>query len=234
MTQIKVKNLTVYYDNILALDNVSFEIKEGNYLCIVGENGSGKSTLVNSILSLKSYQKGKIIFSNGLNRNEIGYLPQQQTLQKDFPASCFEIVLSGCINRLKGKPFFTNKEKLIAKEKMTLLGIERLKYKSFQELSGGQKQRVLLARALCATSKILFLDEPATGLDPQVTKELYDIIEKLNKSGITIVMVTHDIETSLKYATHILHLKGKCLFFGTKSEYEKTELSKNTLGGCHV
>ena len=158
MSLIECKHLKVGYENRTAVDDVSFSINEGDYLCIVGENGSGKSTLMKSILGLIPIKSGEIIF-NGLKQNQIGYLPQQTIVQRDFPASVFEVVLSGCLNRLGMKPFFTAKERKIAEDNIKLLNIEKIRKKAYCDLSGGQQQRVLLARALCATEKILLLDE---------------------------------------------------------------------------
>lgn len=178
----------------MVVHDLNFEINQGDYLCIVGENGSGKSTLVKSLLGLKNVDKGKIVFDDGLKQTEIGYLPQQTDVKKDFPASVYEVVLSGRLNSRGMKPFYTAEDKKQAWEKMDMLGIRDLAKQCFRDLSGGQRQRVLLARALCATKKLLLLDEPVTGLDPIVTAEFYQLISRINKeSGIAVVMVSHDI-----------------------------------------
>ena len=201
---IKIENLTLSYENMTVIENMSFEVADGDYLCIVGENGSGKSTLVKALLSLKKPEKGAIEFGEGLKKNEIGYLPQQTMAQKDFPASVYEVVLSGCLNSRGIRPFYSAKERKKALETMELLGITELKNRSYRDLSGGQQQRVLLSRALCATKKLILLDEPVAGLDPIVTAELYDLIEKINKSGVTVIMVTHDLSAAVKCSRHIL------------------------------
>ena len=201
---IKVENLTLSYENMTVVKDLSFTVESGDYLCIVGENGSGKSTLVKSLLSLKKPVGGEITFGGGLRRNEIGYLPQQTGAQHDFPASVGEVVISGCLNSMGFRPFYTDRERKKAAENMERLSISDLKKRSFRELSGGQQQRVLLARALCATSKLLLLDEPVSGLDPMVTAEMYELIADINRSGVTVVMVTHDVRAALKYAGHIL------------------------------
>ena len=218
MAQLICKNVSLGYDSRIILSNLNFQINKGDYLCIVGENGSGKSTLMKTILRLNKALEGKIITGDGLLADEIGYLPQQTDVQRDFPASVKEIVLSGCQSRCGKRPFYNSAEKEIAFQCMERMGIKDLEKKCYRELSGGQQQRVLLARALCATQKMLLLDEPVTGLDPIVTEEMYSLIEQLNKEGITIIMISHDIEASLKYATHILHI-GKEIFFGTKDEF---------------
>ena len=211
---------------------MSFQINPKEYLCIVGENGSGKSTLVKTILGLKAPSKGKILFGDGLKQEEIGYLPQQTVVQKDFPASVYEVVLSGRLNSRGWKPFYNAKDKQQAKKNMELLGIQEIEKHCFRELSGGQKQRVLLARALCATKKLLLLDEPVTGLDPIVTAQFYQLIKKINQeSEIAVVMVSHDIESSLQYASHILHLQETALFYGTAEEYKQSTIGKKFLGG---
>ncbi|MBP5242277.1 MAG: metal ABC transporter ATP-binding protein, partial [Clostridia bacterium] len=204
------------------LKGLSFDVDGGDYLAIVGENGSGKSTLMKTILGLLKPIEGEIITGEGLKHSEIGYLPQQTVVQRDFPASVWEVVLSGCLSHTGLRPFYNKKEKALAKsniEKMGLVGFEK---RSYRELSGGQQQRVLLARALCATQKILLLDEPVSGLDPKVTAEMYELIKNLNDEGTTIVMISHDIAAAVKYARHILHI-GEKTFFGTKEEYLNSE-----------
>lgn len=207
------------------IENMSFEVADGDYLCIVGENGSGKSTLVKALLSLKKAEKGSIEFGEGLKKNEIGYLPQQTMSQKDFPASVYEVVLSGCLNSRGIRPFYSAKERKKALEAMELLGITDLKNRSYRDLSGGQQQRVLLSRALCATKKLILLDEPVAGLDPIVTAELYDLIEKINKSGVTVIMVTHDLSAAVKCSRHILCMTENEWFFGSREEFLKSKFS---------
>lgn len=220
MALITCKDVSLGYEGRIVTEHLNFEINKGDYLCIVGENGAGKSTLIKALLNLKSPVSGKIITDDGLKPTEIGYLPQQTVVQKDFPASVWEIVLSGCLNRCGLRPFYNREEKKMATENMEKLGISNLSKRCYRELSGGQQQRVLLARALCATKKMLLLDEPVAGLDPKVTVEMYELIDRLHKKdGITIIMVSHDIEASIKYATHILHVSHIPLFFGKKEEY---------------
>lgn len=219
MALIKTENLTLSYENMTVIKDMSFEVNSGDYLCIVGENGSGKSTLVKAMLSLKKPVSGSITFGDGLLRREIGYLPQQTNAQRDFPASVSEVVISGCLNSRGIRPFYSPKERRIAAENMERLGITELKKRSYRELSGGQQQRVLLARALCATKKLLLLDEPVSGLDPMVTAELYELISRINKSGVTVIMVTHDMNAALKYASHILCMTEEKHFFGSLDEF---------------
>ncbi len=220
MAQLKCTNLTLGYNSKVILENINFEVTKGDYLCILGENGSGKTTLMKTLLHLLKPISGTIQTGDGLLKDEIGYLPQQTDVQKDFPASVKEIVLSGCQSRC-GKRFWYNKEeKKIANNIMEKLEISNLSKKCYRELSGGQQQRVLLARALCATQKMLLLDEPITGLDPQATEEMYSLIKKLNENGITIIMISHDVEAALKYAKHVLHI-GKTIFFGDVKDYDR-------------
>lgn len=218
MAQLVCENLTLGYDSKVIVKNLSFSVNSGDYLCIVGENGSGKSTLMKTILHLLKPISGKIETGDGLLADEIGYLPQQTYVQKDFPASVQEIVLSGNQSRCKNRPWYNKEEKLLAAANMEKMGISSLAKKCYRELSGGQQQRVLLARALCATQKMLLLDEPVSALDPAAQEEMYSLIEGLNKDGITIIMISHDIEAALKYATHVLHI-GEEIFFGTKDEF---------------
>ena len=226
MAQLTCQNLTVGYDGRAVLQGLHFEVNAGNYLCIVGENGSGKSTLMKTILGLQAPISGTILTGDGLRKNEIGYLPQQTQVQKDFPASVREIVLSGCQGRCGSRPFYSKEEKRLAEENIGKMGIGSLTKRCYRELSGGQQQRVLLARALCATRKMLLLDEPVSGLDPRVTAEMYGLIERLNREeGITVMMISHDISAALKYASHILHI-GDSVFFGTKADYLQSPQGK--------
>ena len=219
MAQLICQNLFAGYDGKTVLKNLSFEVPAGDYLCIVGENGSGKSTLMKTLLGLLPPIDGKVLLGDGLGKNEIGYLPQQTQVQKDFPASVREIVLSGCQGRCGRHPFYNKEEKQLVAEIMKKLQIDNLSRCSYRELSGGQQQRVLLARALCATQKMIFLDEPISGLDPQAAAEMYALIEKLNREeGITVVMISHDIGASLKYAKLIQHICN-FTFFNSKDEY---------------
>lgn len=223
MAQLTCENVSLGYDNKTILSNLSFSVNSGDYLCIVGENGSGKSTLMRTMLGLQKPMSGEISLGDGLKKGEIGYLPQQTDVQKNFPASVKEIVLSGCQARAGLRPFYNNQEKEMVANAMKKMRIEEFSKRCYRELSGGQQQRVLLARALCATQKILLLDEPVSGLDPKVTAEMYELISGLNKEGITIIMISHDIDVAISEASHILHICDKP-FFGTKEEYLKSEL----------
>ena len=229
MSLLTVNNLSLGYNGTPILTGLNFTVEEGDYLCIVGENGSGKSTLMKTLLHLQKPLGGRIVFGDGLKQNEIGYLPQQTDIQKDFPASVYEIVLSGCQSRLGWRLFYSKDDKDLAKRNMERMNVLPLAKRSFRELSGGQQQRVLLARALCSTQKVLLLDEPISGLDPKVTAEMYDLISKLNEEGIAIIVISHDIGAALTYSKHILHL-GKETFFGTKKEYLSSSLGKLFVG----
>ena len=222
MALLAAENLSIGYDSHVVVQNLNFSVSLGDYLCIVGENGSGKSTLMRTMLHLLEPLGGRIVFGDGLKGNEIGYLPQQTVVQRDFPASVREIVLSGCQGRCGFRPFYNKKEKDMAEQNMNRMGILHLSNRCYRELSGGQQQRVLLARALCATQKVLLLDEPVSGLDPKVTLEMYDLISDLNKTGTTIIMISHDIAAAVRYASHILHI-GRKVFFGTRDEYLKSD-----------
>ncbi len=226
MAFITAKDLALGYDGQVIINNLNFSVNKGDYLCIVGENGSGKSTLMKTLLHLREPVGGEIIMGDGLKNNEIGYLPQQTVVQRDFPASVREIVLSGCQSRTGLRPFYNKEEKALAAENMERMGITDLAGRCYRELSGGQQQRVLLARALCATRKVLLLDEPVAGLDPVVTAQMYELITELNKEGITIIMISHDLDAAFKYASHILHI-GDSIFFGTKKEYLDSNAGKS-------
>ncbi len=230
MSQLICRDLCLGYDGREIVHGLNFEIDAGDYLCIVGENGSGKSTLMRTLLGLQPPMSGKVLTGEGLLQKEIGYLPQQTAVQKDFPATVREIVISGFQGRCGLRPFYTKEEKRIAEENIERMGISHLAKRCYRELSGGQQQRVLLARALCATGKMLLLDEPVSGLDPKATAEMYRLIEKLNSDGITVIMISHDMEAALSYADRILHI-GNTVFFGTKQEYLNSELYKGFCAG---
>ena len=232
MSLIKCDNLSLAYDGQKVVSGLSFEVNTGDYLCIVGKNGSGKTTLMKSLLGLHKPVEGRFFFGEGLSNKEIGYMPQQTIAQKDFPASVYEVVISGCLSFHKIRPFYKKEEKALADKNLERLGILNLKKVCYHELSGGQQQRVLLARALCATKRLLVLDEPVAGLDPIVTVELYNIIKKLNSfDNITIIMVSHDIKSAVKYASHILQLESTPLYFGTTQGYISSSVGKRFLGG---
>ena len=224
MSYIKCKDLSVGYDGNIVSRGINFNLEAGNYLCIVGENGAGKSTLMKTMLGLLPKLSGELEYGEDLSKSDIGYLPQQTLLQKDFPASVWEIALSGNIG--KGSLYYSRIQKRIARENMEYMSISNLANKCYMDLSGGQKQRVLLARALCATSKLILLDEPVTGLDPKVTADFYSLVKKLNDDGISIIMVSHDIDSSIKCASHILHIAEKQLFFGETKDYMNSQAYK--------
>ena len=221
MAQIICRNLAIGYDGKAIVQNMNFSVNTGEYLCVIGENGAGKSTFMKTLLGLQPPIQGEILFGDNLKQNEIGYLPQQTEVQKDFPASVREIVLSGCQNQLGLRPFYNRKEKSYAEAILNKLQITDLAEQCYRELSGGQKQRVLLARALCATKKMLLLDEPVAGLDPKVAKEMYYLIQKINREeNITVIMISHDIQIAVNYASHVMKI-GPNIFYGTSEEYRR-------------
>ena len=219
MSLIEIKNLTLGYDKHVVLKNINMNIEENDFICIVGPNGSGKSTLVKGILGLIKPMKGKVIY-NDLKQNFIGYMPQETKVDSNFPASVMEIVLSGTLNSLGLKSFYSKETKEKALYNLKLLGIEKLKNKSFCDLSGGQRQKVLLARSLCSTSKLLILDEPSNNLDSKSKSDLYKTVVDLNKKrGITIIMITHDLDHDNLIGNKILSLREDDIFFGNVDEF---------------
>ena len=229
MAYLTCKNLTLGYEGQAVLSDISFEVNPGDYLCVVGENGSGKTTLMKTILGLHKPLSGSIAFGDGLKQTEIGYLPQQTAVQRDFPATVREIVLSGCQARAGRRPFYSKEEKLLVQRNLERMSLAGYASRCYRELSGGQQQRVLLARALCATRKMLVLDEPVSGLDPKVTAEMYALIRQLNREdGITILMISHDVSVALREATHVLHA-GENVFFGTREDYLQSPLARRFL-----
>ena len=225
MALITCHDLALGYDSNAILEHLNFAVNAGDYLCVVGENGSGKSTLMRTMLGLQKPLGGRIEFGDGMRQDEIGYLPQQTAIQKDFPATVWEIVLSGCQAHVGRRAFYNRAEKALAERNLERMDMTAYRKRCYRELSGGQQQRVLLARALCATKKLLLLDEPVSGLDPKVTAEMYGLIERLNREGVTIIMISHDIAAALRHATHILHV-GHRIFFGTADEYRNSELGR--------
>jgi zinc transport system ATP-binding protein len=228
---ITFKNTAFGYDGQTIINGLNFTVKAGDYLCIVGKNGSGKSTLIKGMLCLLNPLQGEISFCNGFKKDNIGYLSQETAVKKDFPAGVFEIVVSGAVGGMGLRPCYSATEKRRALENLNTLGIADLKERSFSELSGGQQRRVLIGRALCASHRLLVLDEPAAGLDPLAAAELYTLLQKTTKEmGITIIMVSHDIEAAAQYATKILHLQNKQCFFGETKAYLNSVIGKQFLG----
>ena len=220
------QDLKLGFGTNILVEHLSFTIEKGDYLCIVGENGAGKSTLIRAILGLLKPLEGSITLGEGLRRRGIGYLPQQTFVQRDFPASVREIVLSGCQGRCGLRPFYNREEKQLAEKAMEQMEITGLAKTSYRDLSGGQQQRVLLARALCASEKMLVLDEPVSGLDPKMAETMYRLVARINREmGITIIMISHDVQEAIPYATHILHM-DRDYFFGSAEEYKKSEFGR--------
>lgn len=226
MRLIEAEKLTLGYEGQSVIDNISFSVDEGDYLCIIGDNGAGKSTLVKAVLSLHEPLAGRLSFH--FDRKDIGYLPQSSAIDVNFPTSVSEVVLSGFISHLGRRFFYPASMRKKADENLDRMGILNLRNRSFQELSGGQRQRVLLARALCAANRLLLLDEPAASLDVHSASELYRLIDQLNSDGMTVMMVTHDIHPAINSASHILHLGGEN-FFGTRDEYFSSEIGRDYL-----
>lgn len=226
MSLITCENLTLAYDTGVVASGVSFTLEAGSYLCIVGENGSGKSTLLKSMLGLHPVDGGTLTIDPDTRKRGIGYLPQHTPAQRDFPASVREIVRSGCLKKSGFRPFWRASDKKLADEAMARMGIDHLAGRCYRELSGGQQQRVLLARAYCATGKLILLDEPIAGLDPMAMTEMYRMIADLNREGVAVVMVSHDVSAAVQYATHILHMGKTTSFFGTTEEYLATPVGQ--------
>lgn len=226
MAQITGENLTLGYEGKAVLQDLNFTVEAGDYLCIVGANGSGKTTLMKTLLGLQPPLGGTIRFGDGLTRREIGYLPQQTQVQRDFPALVREIVRSGFQGRCGLRPWYTAQEKEEADRMLQKVGAADLAGRCYRELSGGQQQRVLLARALCAARKALLLDEPVTGLDPEAAAQMYRLIGDLHAEGVTILMITHDLGPALQQATRILHIATP-VFCGSPRDYlRRTESGK--------
>ena len=233
MAQLRCENISVGYEDGIVVSDVSFELNRGDYVCIVGENGAGKSSLLKGILGLARIQGGKLEYGDGMSRADVGYLPQQKDYQKNFPATVKEVVMSGFLNKMGLRPYYNRAEKAKAMEILSDFGMADYVRASFGSLSGGQKQRVLLARAMCATDKLLLLDEPATGLDPVATEELYELLKRLNREKkTTILMVSHDLNKAVSDAGLILHVNKRsgCGYFGPADKYLDSEAARHFLG----
>ena len=226
MPVITVENVSLSYGGIKVIEDVNFALECGDYLCIAGENGSGKTTLLKAITGLKKPDSGAINFG-GIKSSEVGYLPQQTDMQKDFPASTREVVLSGFVGSMGLRPFYSKKQKNVADDTMKRLGIYDLRKKCYHELSGGQQQKVLLARAICASGKLIVMDEPTASLDSAASEEFYKIISELNADGMTVIVISHDIPGIIDHAGKVLYLgEQKPLFFGSVKEYKEKFLHK--------
>lgn len=233
MAQLRCENISVGYEDGIVVSDVSFELNRGDYVCIVGENGAGKSSLLKGILGLAKIQGGKLEYGDGMSRADVGYLPQQKDYQKNFPATVKEVVMSGFLNKMGLRPYYNRAEKAKAMEILSDFGMADYVRASFGSLSGGQKQRVLLARAMCATDKLLLLDEPTTGLDPVATEELYELLKRLNREKkTTILMVSHDLNKAVSDAGLILHVNKRsgCGYFGPADMYLDSEAARHFLG----
>ena len=215
------RDVSLGYEGQTIVHHLNLTVRKGDYLCVVGDNGSGKSTLMRGLLGLLPPQSGEILRAPELRQGAVGYLPQQTRAQKDFPATVMEVVLSGCLNRAGFRFFYSAAQKSEALMNLGKLGILELKDQSYRDLSGGQQQRVLLARALCAASSLLILDEPITGLDPAAAQDLYKTLRYLNREeGMAVVMVTHDLRAALRSAKSVLHIGRRGdLFSGTVEDY---------------
>lgn len=223
---ISCQDAALGYENKAVLEHLDIKIMEGEYICVIGENGSGKSTLIKSLLGLLKPVSGTVQINRSIGKGAVGYLPQQTQIQRNFPVSTMEVVLSGFLNDMRFRPFYKKKEKQEARYHLEHLGIADLEKKCYGELSGGQQQRVLLARALCAADRILVLDEPVTGLDPMAANTLYESMELLHREEMAVVMVTHDMGNALKYADKILHISNDGYFFGTVEEYKQSDYAQ--------
>ena len=252
---VKIKDLTIRYGNANeAVKNVSFDIEKGDFLLIVGENGSGKSTLIKGILGLLPASSGSIEFL-GDTAKKIGYLPQANEISGDFPARVSEVVLSGYTGKKGLFSFYSARDKKKATEILKYLDIMQLWNKSVRELSGGERQKVLLARALvsatycgvctekncscheetfCHTNGLIVLDEPSNGLDPVANSNLYLTLDRLRRDkGMTVVMVSHLVDSASMYANKVLHMDNGIKFFGSRDSYLETEAGKRfSKGQC--
>ena len=229
---LRMEHVSKRFGDFYANRDINLSVRKGEVHTLLGENGAGKSTLMKGLLGLLKPTGGSLMVSDDLKRSGIGYLPQQTPAQKDFPATVQEVVISGCLGKRGNRPFYSKKERETAAVNMERLGITDLRKSCYRDLSGGQKQRTLIARALCATDKLLILDEPITGLDPASTQDFYAVIRHLNRDEkVAVLMVSHDIGNIVTQANKILQLKQTVQFYGTVDEYKKSEFGREFLGG---
>jgi len=225
-TIIDVKNLSVRYESTVALQNISCQIEQGDFVGLVGPNGGGKTTLAKTILGLLSSREGKIILfgQDSARFNEwqkIGYLPQKHTgLNPLFPANVGEVVSLGLLSAKKRPKKINKSDWQEIDDLLKDIGIFDLKSKLISQLSGGQQQKAMLARALISKPEILILDEPSTALDPNSREQFFTRLEKLNKEAkTTIILITHDTGYIGRYANKLLYIDRKMVFFGNINEF---------------
>ena len=218
MNILEVKNLSVSYNsNHKAIKDVSFNVKQGEYIALVGENGSGKSTLIKTIVGLHKKDSGEIV--KNISEDKISYLAQNNLTDLDFPATAKEIIMTG-VQRHKKLPFYTKKDWEEFNKVCDLLNIKEFINNQIGNLSGGQRQRVMLARSIIRNPELLILDEPFSGLDINITKDLYSILLELNqKRNITIIMATHDVEELKNMNVRVICMATKVKFDGNIAEW---------------
>ena len=208
MAYLTCKNLTLGYEGHAIVSDLNFKVGKGDYLCIVGENGTGKSTLIKTLLHLQDAISGEVMAGDGLKAYEVGYLPQQTVVQKDFPATVEEIVLSGTLAKCGWRPFYSKVEKRMAEEKMKKMDVWNLRKSCYRNLSGGQQQRVGIARALAAEPQVMLFDEPTSALDPEWIGGVLDVMKEIAADGMTMIVVSHEMRFVKNVASRILFLEG--------------------------
>lgn len=221
MNVVEIKNLTVRYDGVKALDDVSFLINQNDFLGIIGPNGAGKSTLFSCMLGLLQNYEGEIkFFGQDIKKSkkylkEIGYVPQKPIFEKNFPATVKEVVRMGLPRNVPEKR---------VDEVLQQVWIHELANRRIGELSGGQQQRVFIAKALVSEPKILILDEPVTGIDASSTEIFYSILRDLNQNqNITIIWSSHDLDAVNKLANKVACLNKTLFFHGISEEFFTNE-----------
>lgn len=226
---LSVKNLYFRYNSLDVLSDISFSIKTGDYIGLVGPNGSGKTTLIKIILGLLKPLSGQVaLFGDDIETfsgwDRIGYLPQRiSALNPRFPATVKEVVAMGLLSK-KGFPKHINRADNITVDNiLALLNIKNLKNKPIGELSGGQQQRVLVARAIVNKPSFLILDEPTDALDPEMRDRFFSLLEDLNKKkNVTIVIITHDVANIGRYTSKMLYIDKKMVFYGSFDDFCKS------------
>ena len=219
MDLIQIKDVTTAYNGHIAIKNVTFNIKKGDYICLIGENGSGKSTLIKTIVGLNKKDSGEIIKS--IDADKISYLAQNNMTDLNFPATAKEIIMTG-VQKHRKLPFYNKEDYNSFEEMCNLLGIKEFVNKQIGQLSGGQRQRIMLARALIRNPELLILDEPCSGLDVNITKEFYEILNKLNKEkGLTIIMATHDLDEVENDDARVICIATTIKFDGNINDWKK-------------
>ncbi|MFC4387117.1 metal ABC transporter ATP-binding protein [Gracilibacillus marinus] len=230
---VNMEHVHFRYGHRKALDDIQFQIKEGDFIGLVGPNGGGKTTLIKLILGIEKPTSGSIeIFGQPIEKfkqkNVIGYVSQKaNSFNKGFPATVYEVVAMGLTAKLGIMKRLTRQDKVKIKETVAKVGMLDYLYDNIGDLSGGQQQRIFIARALVSDPQLLILDEPTVGVDAENVEKFFDLLHELNQQGISLLLVTHDIGTMTHHAQQVVCLNKTLHFHGNPNTF--SSLSKEQL-----